>query len=100
MLELLMIINIFCKIKGYKNPKDISFDDLKSLLIKDNKLNLYHEKWFKSLIDSNILIKNQLYTLIATDNKRDFIYKDNKLIDTKAYIIKNDINNNINIIQN
>lgn len=77
-----------CKIKGYKNPKDISFGDLKFLLNKDNKLNLSDEKWFKLLIDSNIIIKNQLYTLIATDNKRDFIYKDNKLIETKAYIIK------------
>jgi hypothetical protein len=33
-----------CKIKGYKNPKDISFDELKFLLNKDNKLNLSHKK--------------------------------------------------------
>jgi hypothetical protein len=89
-----------CKIKGYKNPKDISFNDLKSLLNKENKLNLSHKKWFKSLINSNIIIKEQLYTLIATDNKRDFIYENNKLLDTKSYIVKNEIINNINTIEN
>jgi hypothetical protein len=86
-----------CKIKGYKNPKDISFNDLKSLFNKNNKLNLSHKKWFKSLINSNIIIKDQLYTLIAKDNKRDFIYENNKLLDTKSYIVKNEIINNINI---
>lgn len=85
-----------CKIKGYTKPKDISFNDMKSLLNYDNKLKLSHNKWFKSLINSNITIKDQLYTLIATDNKRKFIYKKNILIDTKAYNVKNDIINNIN----
>jgi hypothetical protein len=84
------------KIKGYKNPRDISFDELKSLLIKENKLNLSHKKWYKSLTESNITIKDQLYTLIATDNKRNFIYENNILINTKPYNIINEIKNNIN----
>jgi hypothetical protein len=67
--------------------------DMKLLLTENKSLNLSHNKWFKSLIDSNITIKDQLYTLIATDNKREFIYENNKLIDTKAYIIKNKIIN-------
>jgi len=57
------------KIKGYTKAKDISFNELKTLLNYDNKLKLSHNKWFKSLINSNITIKDQLYTLIPTENK-------------------------------
>jgi hypothetical protein len=77
-----------CKVKGYTKAKDISFNEIKSLLNYNNKLKLSHTKWFKSLIDSNISIKDQLYTLIATDNKREFLYKNNILVDTKAYNVK------------
>jgi hypothetical protein len=38
------------KIKGYTKAKDISFEELKTLLISNNKLKLSHNKWFKSLI--------------------------------------------------
>jgi DNA polymerase elongation subunit (family B) len=68
--------NEIVKCKGFKNK--LSFTELKSLLIKDNKLELNQVKWFKSLKDSNITIKNQLYTLIPTSNKRNLIYKNNK----------------------
>ena len=30
-------------------------------------------------------IKTQVYRLSATDNKREFIYKNNTLVDTKAF---------------
>ena len=56
------------KIKGFKNK--LSYDLLKSLLIKDNKLELYHNKWYKNIEEGNITIKNQIYTLISTENKR------------------------------
>lgn len=72
--------NEIIKIKGYKNK--ISFEQLKSLLIKDNKLELLQEKWFKSLEKGEISILNQIYTLIPTLNKRQLIYKNNKLIYT------------------
>ena len=42
--------NFICKIKGYKNPKGISFNDLKSLLDKKSKpLELNHDKWYRNL---------------------------------------------------
>nr|CAI9430479.1 DNA polymerase [Fomitopsis pinicola] len=79
-----------CKIKGFKNS--IDFDLMKSLLVKDSSLNLQHIKWFRSLVDSNITLKDQIYQLlIKTENKRTIIYNDNNIaISTKPYNI--DIN--------
>jgi hypothetical protein len=76
-----------CKIKGYKNAKSIPLEDMKSLLRKDSNLTLSHNKWFRSLAEGNILIKEQLYELSKTENKRDFIYENNVAIDTRAFNI-------------
>ena len=80
---------IVAKIKGYKNAKEINFDDFKSLLNKNNiSLDLNHDKWYRDLSTSNITIKNQLYKLMITENKRKIIYDDNGIaIGTKAYKI-------------
>jgi hypothetical protein len=75
----------FTKIKGFKEL--VTFKQLKSLLKIDSYLNLTHEKWFKSLSKGEITIKNQIYKLMPTSNKRKLIYKNNKLIDTKPFII-------------
>lgn len=75
------------KIKGYKNL--IEFKELKSLLNKSNTdLLLNHEKWYKNIEHSNITIKEQIYTLTATENKRELIYNNNKLVATKPFILK------------
>ena len=74
------------KVKGYKNH--ISFTELKSLLNKNSNISLIQNKWFKDLGNSSILIKDQIYTLTATDNKRELVYKNGVLIDTKNIIIK------------
>lgn len=80
---------VVTKIKGFKN--EVSYKDLKSLLIKNNKLTLNQDKWFKNIKDGNITIKNSIYTLVATESKRQFIIdKNNQLINTKPYIINND----------
>ena len=59
--------------------------ELKGLLHKDSKgLSLHHNKWFRSLRDSEITIKDQLYSLIATENKRELIFDNNNIfIETK-----------------
>lgn len=79
------------KIKGYKPEtfKDrVSFDSLKNLLIKDSHKNLYHEKWFNDFNNSTINVKNQIYTLSVTDNKRKLIYDENNVfINTTPFII-------------
>src|ERR1700721_2170316 len=62
-----------CKIKVYKDAKSISLGDMKSLLRKDSNLTVSHNKWFRNLEEGNILIKEQLYELSKTENKREFI---------------------------
>ena len=81
--------NFICKIKGYKNPKGISFNDLKSLLDKKSKpLELNHDKWYRNLSESNIVIKDQIYNLVATENKRQIVFRNNIMVNTKPFTIK------------
>lgn len=68
------------KIKGFKNQ--IPFSALKSLLGKDRTFSLQQEKWHKNIEDSNIEISNELYKLIATENKRHLIYNNNLIVNT------------------
>jgi hypothetical protein len=77
----------FTKVKGF--TKQIDFNDLKSLLIKDKSLELNQNKWFRFIDKGSISIKKQVYTLVPTQNKRQLIYKENKLISTKAFILNN-----------
>lgn len=78
----------YVKAKGAKNI--ISFSDLKTLLIKDNKLVISQEKWYKNLSEGNIQIKKELYTLMITDNKRQLIFdNNNQFIDSKPLKLKN-----------
>jgi len=97
--------NFISKIKGYHIKKSlkvtdnsieivdnsIPMTDFDNLLYKNSSLEINHEKWYKSLEDSTITVKDQIYTLKVKDNKRKLIYdQNNKLINTKPYIIKND----------
>jgi hypothetical protein len=73
------------KVKGLKNP--IPFSELKDLLNKDKSLEITNEKWFKSIQTSQITIRDQIYTLKVTDNKRNLVYKEDKLVDTQPIIL-------------
>ena len=71
----------YVKVKGLKNP--VQFNQLKPLLIKDSKLEIKHEKWYRSISKANISIKQEIYTLMINNNKRKLIYdNNNKFIDT------------------
>uniref|UniRef100_A0A896YU35 DNA-directed DNA polymerase n=1 Tax=Coniophora olivacea TaxID=85977 RepID=A0A896YU35_9AGAM len=76
--------NYICKIKGYKNAKNIAFEDMKSLLKNNANLELSHNKWFRSLDKSNIQVRKELYNLMVTQNKRDIVYSNNSAVNTKA----------------
>ena len=56
------------------------------LLNKNSKpLELNHDKWYRNLSESNIVVKDQIYNLIATENKRKLIYESKGIaINTKA----------------
>jgi hypothetical protein len=76
------------KIKGSK--KVISFKELYSLLIKNSKLKLIQEKWDRNFIIGRIKVKDEIYTLSITENKRKIIYNENnKFIDTSPIILNN-----------
>lgn len=76
-----------CKVKGYKNSLNIDFNQFKSLFNKESEgLILTQSKWFRYLKDSNITIKEQLYKLLSTENKRILIYNSEGIAyNTEAY---------------
>ncbi len=56
------------------------------LLHKNSNLELNHVKWFRNI--DQIEMKQSPYLLTITQNKREFIYKNNLAIDTKAFVVK------------
>jgi hypothetical protein len=77
------------KIKGLNSEalNKITFDDLIDLLNKNSTLESKQSKWYKDLSSGNITIKEQIYTLKVTGNKRDLIYENGLLIDTEPLFI-------------
>lgn len=71
---------LIMKVKGLSNEsvKNISIEELKDLLVKDSKLEANQEKWIKNISHGSISVKEQIYTLKVTSNKRELIYKNNK----------------------
>jgi hypothetical protein len=69
------------KVKGLKNP--ISFQELKFLSNKDSKLEIGQEKWYRSISKGEITIKEEIYSLTISENKRKLVFdRDNIFIDT------------------
>lgn len=68
--------NTTIKIKGVTNEgmKSITMNSLERLLIQNGELELKQFKWFKKVIDGNITIKEAVYKLKVTSNKRAPIY--------------------------
>lgn len=76
------------KAKGFKGI--LSYAQMKALLVLNSAQELTHEKWFRSFEDGNITIKDSIYTLRVTANKRKNIYVDNIFTDTQPLVINND----------
>ena len=70
-----------------KNAKDLSFDQIKSLLYICSNLELNHIKWFRNI--NSIEMKETPYLLSNTENKRSVIYENDKAKDTKPFTLKN-----------
>ena len=75
------------KIKGLTKDviKNINFSDLEDLLREDSTKLFTQSKAYKSLYDANIEIKNTIYSLKATSNKRQNIYVNGIFDHTKPY---------------
>ena len=79
----------YVKIKGAKNS--ISLNEMKKALFKNEILNINHFKNYKNVGKGYIEVKNEIYTLMLTDNKRKLIFsKDNKFINTVPYVLDNE----------
>src|SRR5258706_3158850 len=63
------------KAKGVKNI--IPYDDLKTLLNKENKLQIPNEKWYRNISEGNIQVKQEIYNLAIHSTKRNLIYDSN-----------------------
>ena len=71
---------------GLKNP--VKYSGLLPLLSKDTSLKFKNAKWSKNWDDGNLTIKDEIYTLIAIDNKRVLLYNNkNVMVDTKHLLI-------------
>lgn len=77
------------KIKGVKNL--ISYETLKPVLSRNEKLIINQEKWLRRLDNSTILVKNEDYTLEVKDSKRELIYNPwGDLVATLPFKLTND----------
>lgn len=81
----------YIKVKGLKDSKNIDINSLQNLLIKNSELSISNEKWYRNFAEGNITIKEELYTLMVTENKRIPIYENNTFVDTKPYTLRNGI---------
>jgi hypothetical protein len=80
----------YVRIKGLKNP--IKFKELKTLLKKDQKLEIKQEKWYSDISNGIFHIKDEIYTLMVTDKKRKLIFNENsEFIDTAPIKLKNGV---------
>jgi hypothetical protein len=89
--------NIEIKIKGVTKKaiieNNINLSLFEGLLYKDYIIEVKQNKWFRDLSNANITIKDQIYSLKVTGNKRHLIYDyNNKLIRTDPFIINKDLN--------
>nr|YP_025890.1 DNA-directed DNA polymerase [Moniliophthora perniciosa]AAQ74286.1 DNA-directed DNA polymerase [Moniliophthora perniciosa] len=79
----------YVRIKGLKNP--IKFNELKSLLKKEEMLEIKQQKWYSDISNGVFHIKDEIYTLMVNNKKRKLIYNENnEFIDTKPIKLKND----------
>lgn len=78
----------YTKVKGLKDS--ITFDELKPILKKGECIKLSQDKWYKDIGQSHITVKDEVYTLMVTDNKRELIFNnDNIFVDTKPLKLTN-----------
>jgi len=74
---------VIYKVKGLKHEVELTKIDFENLLFKQSILEKFQTKWIKNLTFGNIEIRQDLYTLQVTNNKRKLIYDiNNKLTST------------------
>ena len=80
----------YIRIKGLKNP--IDFKDLKPLLHKNSKLEIKQEKWYSDISNGMFHVKDEIYSLMVTENKRTLLYNDDNIFyDTAPLKLKDGV---------
>ena len=72
---------VVCKMKGSKIK--INYLDFLSLLLINSTKTVNQDKWFRSFINSNIIIKDTPFTIKSNNNKRELIINNGVLVNTK-----------------
>ena len=82
------------KMKGLINPQSkLNINDFNNLLEKNISKETTNLKWFKNMFKGTINIKEEIYSIMLNNNKRQLIFDDNnKLKNTKPYRIDNNKN--------
>lgn len=81
---------LYSKIKGIKDY-NLSFEELNTLLLKDNSLNIPQERWHKDRENSTIIVKEINLKLKSNNNKRISVFDENNtMIYTKPLVINKD----------
>jgi len=78
---------VIYKVKGLKHEIELTLTDFELLLYKESLLEKFQNKWKKNLSEGSIEIRDELYTLRVTNNKRKLIYENNKLVGTLPFTI-------------
>ena len=79
--------NEFVKAKGVK--KGITFKNLEKLLMKETSLKIKQEKWIRNFSSGTITIKDELYSIMITENKRIPVFNENGIyVDTLPLTLK------------
>jgi hypothetical protein len=82
---------IIYKVKGLKHEVELTKSDFESLLYKESFIKKTQNKWVRFLSEGYIEIRESLYTLKVTCNKRKLIYSEgNKLINSIPFRINKD----------
>ena len=82
---------VIYKVKGLKHEIVLTYDDFDSLLSRESYIQKYQFKWLKFLSEGDIKIREDLYTLKVTENKRKLIYnQNNEFINTIPFVINKD----------
>ena len=79
------------RVKGLKNP--VKYNLLLTLLKKGSSLQTQNEIWYRDLSTGQITIKDEIYTLSVTGNKRQLIYNENNYFVSTKPIYINELNN-------
>ena len=79
------------KVKGLRHEvieNQLSLEKLNFLLHKNNSLNFNQTKTFRNFDSGTINLLEQTYNLVATENKRQIVFRNNIMVNTKPFTIK------------